>query len=623
MRATLRLVFNFMDRDLTRRESETGEARLRRLSKVFTDSIDAIFVKGLDERIIEVNAAAERQTGYNSAELIGQHISLIVPEDELAQREEWMARCLRGEEIRGVEASRLRKSGETLPVLLTFSLLTDDDGAPMGIATISEDISERKRAETDLYRSEETNSAILNATADAIITIDRQGVIVSVNPATERMFGYSSQQLLGRNVSILMPSPFREEHDGYLARYHETGEAKIIGVGREVEARRADGSVFPANLAVGKIDGLGLFTGVIRDITESKLAEAELRRRHEFAESLIETAQCIVLVLDTEGRIMRYNPVLEEITGRSLEETRGKDWFETFLPERDRMSIGNLFEKAVDGQRTRGNVNPILTRDGEEREIEWFDAPLTDSDGRLVGLLCTGVDITERLLLEKEVYEAAEEEKNRIARELHDGLGALLSGGRMIAAALAGKLRAGDPVGHEDMEAVSEHLREAIAQTRALSQGLQPVSAEPGALFDTLKRFSQQIDTAARARCRFVAPHGVVDFPRVNAANHLYRIAQEAVHNAIRHSEAADVTIRLDQRGEQVELTVKDDGKGFDASHHAPGGDRGIGLHTMQYRANAIGGELRIDSAPGQGTRVVCRAPLKLGSSPRSTRPSG
>ncbi len=118
---------------------------------------------------------------------------------------------------------------------------------------------------------------------DAIITIDGRGHIQSVNRATERMFGYSAAEMLGRNVNMLMPSPYREEHDGYLARYARTGEKRIIGIGREVEAQRKNGTVFPVDLAVSEVEPGKLFTGMIRDISDRKLAEARLRESDRMA----------------------------------------------------------------------------------------------------------------------------------------------------------------------------------------------------------------------------------------------------------------------------------------------------------------------------------------------------
>src|SRR5579864_8447079 len=121
--------------------------------------------------------------------------------------------------------------------------------------------------------------AVVEAAHDAIVAIDRGGLIRSVNRATEQIFGYGASELLGRNVSMLMPEPYAREHDGYLAHYLGTGEKKIIGIGRDVSGRRKDGSVFPMYLAVGEAEVAGekIFVGIIRDISERKAAEAALR----------------------------------------------------------------------------------------------------------------------------------------------------------------------------------------------------------------------------------------------------------------------------------------------------------------------------------------------------------
>lgn len=127
--------------------------------------------------------------------------------------------------------------------------------------------------------------AVLDAAVDAIVTIEESGTIESVNPATERVFGYRREELVGRNVSMLMPSPYRDEHDHYIARYLGTGEARVIGIGREVEAQRRDGSVFPADIAVSEVrlPDRRLFTGIVRDLTERREMEERARLRLEDA----------------------------------------------------------------------------------------------------------------------------------------------------------------------------------------------------------------------------------------------------------------------------------------------------------------------------------------------------
>src|SRR5262249_1744578 len=133
-------------------------------------------------------------------------------------------------------------------------------------------------AESALHDSEERLHAILQTAVEGILTIDEHGIVESINPAAEKTFGFTAAEIVGRNVSALMPSPYREEHDGYIANYLRTGNARIIGIGREVVGQRKDGSLFPMDLAVSEVNlaGRRLFTGFIRDISERKRAEDKL-----------------------------------------------------------------------------------------------------------------------------------------------------------------------------------------------------------------------------------------------------------------------------------------------------------------------------------------------------------
>jgi PAS domain S-box-containing protein len=135
---------------------------------------------------------------------------------------------------------------------------------------------------------------------------------------------------------------------------------------------------------------------------EKRAAEEALRREKDFVDSIIQTAQAVVLIIDTKGNIVSFNPYMQEISGYPLKEVQGKDWFSTFLPERDRNRIKEMFLHAIAGIQTRGNVNPIVTKDGRELQIEWYDKTLKDPEGRVVGLLAIGQDITERKQTEAE-----------------------------------------------------------------------------------------------------------------------------------------------------------------------------------------------------------------------------
>jgi len=466
------------------------------------------------------------------------------------------------------------------------------------------DVTELQAVEKALSIQEERNRAILNAAVDAIITINQQGVIVAVNSATEKIFGYSPAEMEGQNVSMLMPSPHREKHDGYLADYQKTGEAHVIGKGREVTARRKDGSLFPVDLAVGEADKMGYYTGIVRDISLRSRMKEEARQKHQFSESLIEAAQSIFLVLDCDGRIIRYNKVLEQISGRSLEDFEGCDWFDTFLPAEDHGQVRELFRSVALVSPTSTNINPIVTESGSLRNIEWQSAPLRDADGSVIGIVCSGTDVTDRLLLEQEVFRASEEEKIRIAQDLHDGLGSHLTGISFLFAAMAKDLRHGTAVEAKAIERVADSLTEAIDQTRTLAHGMQGISDQPNALPGALKSLIAWVRSSSNLECRFTASSDPIVITNTAIANHVFRIAQEAVNNAIRHSGAKLLTLRIETTTDgNFSLTVLDNGSGFDPVKLS---DRGIGLRTMEYRAHAIGASLSIQRRNKRGTRVEC-----------------
>jgi PAS domain S-box-containing protein len=175
----------------------------------------------------------------------------------------------------------LRADGVEFPVEATISQVTV--GGRKLFTAIVRDISERRRAEEALRESEGRLRAIVETAVDAIITIDERGLITSFNPAAARLFGYAADQVMGRNVSMLMPEPYRGEHDGYVRNYRETGIKKIIGIGREVTGLRKDGSQFPMDLAVSEtvLGDRRIFTGIVRDVSERKRAEESLAKQAE------------------------------------------------------------------------------------------------------------------------------------------------------------------------------------------------------------------------------------------------------------------------------------------------------------------------------------------------------
>jgi PAS domain S-box-containing protein len=206
----------------------------------------------------------------------------------------------------------------------------------------------RRTAEEALAGSEARMQAIVNTAVDAIVTIDERGIVQAFNPAAEQIFGYSAGEVIGQNVSMLMLSPHREKHDSYIARYLQTGESRIIGIGREVDALRKDGTTFPVELALSEVPtGNGrLFTGILRDITERKEAEAklddmlrEVKKGHDDLLSLMNMLELGIVALDEDGCITFINETAQKLTGRSQSELLKKPWTEVFSLEKEEWAL--------------------------------------------------------------------------------------------------------------------------------------------------------------------------------------------------------------------------------------------------------------------------------------------
>ena len=262
-----------------------------------------------------------------------------------------------------------------------------------------------------ILKREQNLRTLIDSAVDGIITINSEGLIRNFNKSAQKIFGYTANEVVGNNVSMLMPSPDREAHDSYLKHYLETGEKRIIGTGREVTGLRKDGTSFPMELSVSEfIDGDDThFIGILRDISERLRVEQKLREEHQFKEQLLKTAQAIIVTLDTRGRIIYINPYLEELSRYSLDEVRGEDWFSTFLPEDERGRVKQVFKQSISGVRTQGHCNTIQTKDGNRPLIEWFDNELFDSDGNLMGILAIGQDISGRRDSEKRIRDLQNE----------------------------------------------------------------------------------------------------------------------------------------------------------------------------------------------------------------------
>jgi len=312
--------------------------------------------------------------------------------------------------VQGI-ASMLKQKFDT-----TFALYEKCKNAGVGggnelLPGNNRDLFERKRAEGQLRRSE----ALLNAA-------QRLAKVGGWEWDVDKQTMFWTDEVY--RIHDFQPSEFipgAEEHIKQSLECYDPEDRPVISDAfrRCAEEGLAYDLEFPFTTAKGRRkwirtlaepviedDRIVRVVGNIMDITEHKRVAEALQKERDFVENLFNTAQTVILVLDTEGRIVRFNRYMEGISGYMLAEVRGKDWFSTFLPAEDRTRTRDLFLKAVADIQTRGNVSPIMKKDGGKCEIEWYDKTLKDREGNVVGLLAVGLDITERIKMETRLQQA-------------------------------------------------------------------------------------------------------------------------------------------------------------------------------------------------------------------------
>ncbi len=448
--------------------------------------------------------------------------------------------------------------------------------------------------------SAERLRAILETAVEGIVTIDDRGTIESFNPAAETMFQYDANEVIGKNVKVLMPEPYRHEHDGYLSNYHRTGHAKIIGIGREVVGRRKDGSVFPMELSVSemRLASRKMFAGFVRDITERKASEKALG--HYAA--LVESSDDAIIGKSLDGQITSWNRGAEQVFGYTREEMIGQSIL-ILIPEDRHGEEPAILAKIREGEPVDHYETVRRRKDGKLIDISVTISPIRDAEGQIIGASKVARDISERKRLEKEIIEISNREQQRIGQDLHDGLCQELAGIQLMCQVLQRKLESKSKPESKQAGEIAEHVRDAIAHTRKLARGLSPVELELNGFVSALDELAAHAQELLHIECSFKPATDVLIRDNV-AATHLYRIAQESINNAVKHGKAKRVAISLKPDGDRIALSISDDGAGFSTEAKK---SNGMGLHIMKYRASVVGAELKIHSEPYRGATVTCK----------------
>jgi PAS domain S-box-containing protein len=302
------------------------------------------------------------------------------------------------------------------------------------------------------------------------------------------------------------------------------------------------------------------------------------------------------------------SPQIEEVLGFSQREWLEDPvrWYQRIHPDDKMRWSVEAAQMFISGRPLRSAYR-VIARDGR---VLWFQCEakmIRRDDGRPWFIHGVGFDITERKKLEETILEISSQEQRRIAQDLHDGLGQHLTGIAFMSKVLQEKLTDQSLPEAAEAAKIVQMVNQAIDNTRQLARGLHPVAEEGAGLMSALKKWANEVEDLFHIRCRFYCDRPV-EIHDVNVATHLYRIAQEAVNNAIRHGKSQEIVIRLSARNGSGTLTIRDNGTGFTRN---PGNQPGVGLSIMNYRADMVGGSLKVEPNEDHGVIVTCIFPVR------------
>ena len=481
------------------------------------------------------------------------------------------------------------------------------------------DVTERKQVEAALRESERQYRSLFENSVDAIILAEPpSGRFTAGNPAALKMFGAGNEaEFVAHGPMDLSPE---RQPDGRLSA--EKARNEIAAAMREGSRffewahRRISGEEFFADVLLTRLerDGRPVVLATVRDITGRKRAENALRTSERSLRILtraLEQNPASVVITSTSGEIEYVNPKFTEVTGYSLAEVLGKNPRVLKSGHQSPEFYRELWTTITSGRDWRGE----FCNRKKNGALYWESAviaPIHDEHGAITHFVALKEDITERRRLEFEVLEVADHEQQRIGQDLHDGLGQRLTALEMKCFLLLEDLAADDrPARRRQLQKQAEHisqaLRECVTVTRSIAHGLAPVVLKTEGLTGALAKLAHRAHVPGRIECRFVCrrPVALDDF---QTAMQLYRIAQEAVNNALKHARTRRIRIHLAHNKGTLRLQIKDAGRGLPKRKKPKAG---MGLEVMRHRAHAIGAILEIASKPGKGVSITCTLPIK------------
>jgi PAS domain S-box-containing protein len=587
-----------------------------------------------------VNVGVERLAGYPASECLAMpnYPLPIIHEADRQLVAQHLAAARQGDFATDVEFRIVCRNGAVKWTAASYQPIFADDETFMGSRWSIHDISDRKRAEQRLRESEIRFRSVSQSAVDAVVSTNSRGQVVSWNGGATRMFGFAEQEILGRNVELLVPERLRSAHRQGMARFAETGETHILGEPTEFTALRRDGLEFPIELALSKwdMDGKPFFTAIIRDITERKQAETELRRSEETLRSVIETSLDCIVTIDGDGHLVEFNPAAEATFGYRRDAVIGKELAELIVPPRyreaHRAGLRRYLETGEGAALNRRLELTAIREDGTELPVE-LAITVVPTQGRP---LFTGYlrDITARKEAERQLAErTADLERSNAelqqfayvaSHDLQEPLRMITSYLGLLKKRFAGQITpdADEFIGFavDGATRMQRLIKDLLEYSRVGTRGKEFQATDLERVLDeALANLKTRIDETGATVTRDPMPNLEVD------DSQMMRLFQNLVGNALKYRDpdvAPQVHVGAARGGDGWVFSVRDNGIGIEAKHF----DRifmvfqrlhgrkdfegtGIGLAVCKKIVERHGGRIWVESEPDKGATFLFRLP--------------